>query len=88
MPKLSQYGARIIQTDGIPTVEMIDPNDNARHRYQYRRTTDGGIERRVLRADSSLDLDGSPWETMSEAHILSLHANRGSYHPILDGLGL
>lgn len=45
MSKLADYGGRMVQTDGIPTVELRDPNDNAKKVFQYRRTADG-IERR------------------------------------------
>ena len=82
------YGGRIIETDGRETVELRDPNDNAQRRYQYRRTPDGGLERRVLCSDGEPFLDtGSPWEQMTVDEIAQLHARRGEYHPILDALG-
>lgn len=34
--RLSQYGGSMIRTDDRPTVEMINPNDNASKRFQYR----------------------------------------------------
>ena len=86
--RLAQYGARLRTIDGRKVVEMVDPNDNARHRYQYRRSEDGALERRVLRSDGSPDADGSPWEPYSPEELASLCAMRSQYHPILDPLGL
>jgi len=84
MTRLAQYGGRRIKVDGQPAIEMRDPNDNAKRRYQYR-AADAGIERRVLRADGSPYLDtGSPWEPMTDADLASLEAAHGAYHPILD----
>ena len=87
--KLKEYGGRLIQTDGQKTVQLIDPNDNARRRFQYRLSQGGSIERRVLRANGKPFLDtGSPWETFSSHELLALQAQRGQWHPILDSLGL
>lgn len=87
--KLAEYGGRIITIDERRTVQLIDPNDNAQRRFQYRRTLDGGgIERRVLRDNGEPFRDtGSPWEQMSEDEIARLRMMRGTYHPILDPLG-
>ncbi|OFW37670.1 MAG: hypothetical protein A3J29_06255 [Acidobacteria bacterium RIFCSPLOWO2_12_FULL_67_14b] len=87
---LRQYGGRMIMIDERPTVQLIDTNDNARRRFQYRRTLDGtGIERRVLAHDGRPFRDtGSPWEPLSWLDIAALEAVRGTYHPILDPLGL
>lgn len=86
--RLAQYGARLRTIDGRKTVEMVDPNDNARARYQYRRTEDGGLERRTLLADGSPDNEGSPWIVYTVQQIASMAGQRGQYHPILDPLGL
>lgn len=87
--KLAEYGGKIIETDGLRTVEMVSPNDNARRKFQYRRSEDGGLERRVLQSSGKPFVDtGSPWEQMSEDEIAQLHLTRGEYHPILDPLGL
>lgn len=87
--RLARYGARIVLTDGQRTVEMGDPNDNAGRRYQYRRSLDGGLERRVLRDDGTPMGDtGSPWEPYTDGDLAALRAVRGDYHPILDPLGL
>ena len=86
--RLSRYGGRIIETDGIGTVELRDPNDNAGRRYQYRRAA-AGIERRVLRDNGQPFFDtGSPWESMTVPELSRMLAIRGDYHPILDPLGL
>jgi len=86
MARLSDYGGRMITTDGTPTVELVDPNDHARRRFQYRRAADGGLERRVLADDGRPFLDtGWLWEPVD---VSALQAVRGSYHPILDPLGL
>jgi hypothetical protein len=81
--------------DGMPLVEMVDPNDNARRRFQYRRIGIHdplrgliGIQRRVLTRDGSPMDDGSPWETYTLEEFAALNAARGQYHPILDPLGL
>lgn len=87
--QLTQYGARLITTDGRATVEMRGPNDNARRRHQYRRSPDGGLERRTLTAAGTPYADtGSPWEPYSLTDLAALRAQRGQYHPILDPLGL
>lgn len=84
---LREYGGRMLVTDGLPTVEMRDPNDGARARHQYRVGADG-LERRVLQHDGSALDDGSPWTTYSEGELLLLRAACGTYHPILDSLGV
>ena len=87
--KLAEYGGKLIQTDGRKTVQLVDPNDNARRRFQYRLSENGSIEKRVLRANGKPFLDsGSPWETLSVNDVLALQAVRGRWHPILDPLGL
>jgi len=73
--------------DGQKTVEMINPNDNAKRRFQYRRSA-MGLERRVLRHDGEPFHEGSPWEELSASDLRALNAVRGQYHPILDALGL
>lgn len=85
--KLAEYGGRIIDTDGQKTVEMRDPNDNAKRRFQYRRAGDA-IERRVLQSNGEPFRDGSPWEQMTEDEVAQMRSVRGAYHPILDPLGL
>ena len=79
--KLAEHGGRITETDGRRTVEMVNPNDNARRRFQYRRSDDG-LERRILR-DTGSHSHGA-WESMTIDEIGSMLANRGEYHPILD----
>lgn len=85
--RLREYGGRMLTIDGRRAVQLVDPNDNAKRRFQYRRTLDRtGIERRVLAHDGQPFRDtGSPWELVD---IAALAAVRGSYHPILDPLGL
>lgn len=82
--RLSQYGAKLRTVDGSTVVEIVDPNDGARRRFQYRRIGET-VERRVLQANGSPMLDGSPWEAVD---LEALRAVRGRYHPILDPLGL
>jgi hypothetical protein len=82
--KLKEYGGRLVDTDGRLTVELVDPNDNARRRFQYRRAGEG-IERRILQSDGEPMLDGSPWEPCD---LNAMRAARANYHPILDPLGL
>lgn len=87
--KLAAYGGRIIDTDGRKTVELRDVNDNAKRRFQYRRTEHGGLEKRVLSENGEPFRDtGSPWESYTEDEIAQLRSVRGEYHPILDPLGL
>lgn len=86
--RLAQYGARLRTVDGRKVVEMIYPNDNARHRYQYRRSENGGLECRALLADGSADSEGSPWTARLPYEVARMRAMRGEYHPILDPLGL
>lgn len=87
--RLAEHGGRIVTIDEQRAVELRDPNDNAKRRFQYRRTADGGLERRVLQEDGSAFIDtGSPWEQYSEQELASLRSRRGQYHPILDPLGL
>lgn len=57
--RLAQYGGRIL-SDG--TLEMRDPNDNARHRYQYA-IIDGVPSRRTLPDTSDYD-PPSRWEPL------------------------
>lgn len=79
---------RLLAIDGRPTVELVDPNDGARSRWQYRRRADG-LERRVLTGDGEPLLDtGSPWERLPASDVAAMYATRGAYHPILDPLGL
>jgi len=83
--KLKQYGGKLIETDGRKTVQLVDHNDNARRIFQYRRSLDGGLERRILRHDGK---PYSPWEQYSTHELLALQAQRGQWHPILDPLEL
>lgn len=85
--RLARYGAKLRTVDGQTVVEMVDPNDGARARYQYR-ARGHCIERRVLCADGAPMIGGSPWELLTAADVAALHAVRGQYHPILDPLGL
>ena len=81
--KIEEYGGRIIYIDGHRTVEMVDPNDNAHRRLQYR-AIDAGIESRVLQANGKPFIDtGSPWEP---ANLKAMLRMRGNYHPIIDEL--
>jgi len=82
--RLSEYGGRIISTDGRRTVEIIDPND--RRLFQYRAAIEGGeggIERRVLRPSGKTFVD-TKWEPVDMRAMLRV---RGKYHPIIDELG-
>ena len=83
MSRLSEYGGRIVQTDGLRTVEMVGANDNARRRFQYRQRG-STIERRVLDCDGVRFSDGSPWEILTDEDIGAMRAVGGEYHPILD----
>lgn len=86
--RLAAYCGRIIETDGRKTVELRDPNDNAKRRYQYRRCGPAHIERRVLQGNGKPFRAGSPWEQMTVDEVAQLHMARGEYHPILDPLGI
>jgi len=81
--KLKEYGGRLIEMDDRIGIELIDPNDNAQRRFQYRREGEG-LVRRVLQADGRPFEDGSPWEPCD---LNVLRGVRGTYHPILDPLG-
>jgi hypothetical protein len=81
--KLSEYGGRLVQVGDDVVLELTDPNDNARRRFQYRRQGDI-LERRILRAGGRPFEDGSPWEPCD---LAAMRAMRGIYHPILDTLG-
>ena len=85
--RLAQYGARLRTIDGQRVVEIVDLNDGALRRFQYRRSA-AGLQRRVLRADGTPMMDGSRWEDFSAEEIANLYRARGEYHPILDPLGL
>jgi hypothetical protein len=86
MSKLANCGGRILWTDRKRTVELIDPQSNSERVFQYRRTDDGGIEKRILPA-IGLD-EGYPWETLSANDVACMHAVRGTWHPILNSLGM
>jgi hypothetical protein len=87
--RLRQYGGRMILVDGRRTVQLVDPNDNAHRRFQYRLRARGGIERRILRHDGQPFIDtNSPWEPLSQQEEMALQLVRGEWHPILDPLGL
>lgn len=73
----------MIQTDGRPTVEMKNPNNNRKRLFQFRRSAEG-IERRILQSDGEPMLDRSPWEPCD---LLAMRVVRGNFHPILDPLG-
>lgn len=82
--KIEEYGGSIIETDGKRTIELIDPNDNAKRRFQYR-AIEAGIESLVLQANGEPFIDtGSPWEPVDLKAMLRM---RGNYHPIIDELG-
>lgn len=82
--RLASYGARLRAIDGRRVVEMIDPNDGSRSRYQYRREA-ATVARRVLSHDGNIVTD---WYPLSEPALSALLSARGQYHPILDPLGL
>ena len=82
--RLAEYGARLRTIDGVRVVEMIDPNDNSRSRYQYRRHNDT-VLRRILHADGAPLAD---WTALTRDEMAALLRVRGAYHPILDPLGL
>lgn len=81
--RLAEFGARLRTVDGVRVVEMRDPNDNSRSRYQYRRVGDA-ICRRILSADGVTITD---WAALTRDEMAALLRVRGSYHPILDPLG-
>jgi hypothetical protein len=83
LSKLAEYGGRMIQTDGRPTVEMTNPNNDRKRLFQFRRSAEG-IERRTLQFDGEPMSDGSPWEPCDLTAMLAV---RGNFHPILDPLG-
>jgi hypothetical protein len=78
---LASYGGDLLAIEDRMMVSMVDPNDNARSRYQYR-IGDHGLERRVATED------GSPWTAYTDGEMAALRAQRGNWHPILDPLGL
>lgn len=82
--RLAEYGARLRTIDGVTVVEMIDPNDGSRSRYQYRREA-ATVARRVLSSDGVVIAD---WTPMTLSELAVLMSVRGQYHPILDPLGL
>ena len=82
--RLAQYGARLRTIDGLRVVEMVDPNDSSRSRYQYQRRNDT-VWRRVLTADGETITD---WTALTADELAQLVRTRGDYHPILDPLGL
>lgn len=82
--RLAQYGARLRTIDGQRVVEMVDPNDSSRSRYQYKRCNDT-VLRRVLTADGETITD---WTALTADELAQLVRTRGDYHPILDPLGL
>ncbi len=83
--RLAQYGARLRTIDGLKTVELVDPNDNGRARYQYQRYNDV-VLRRVLSADGTTIV--TDWVALTRDELAALMRVRGEYHPILDPLGL
>lgn len=82
--RLAQYGARLRTIDGQPVVELVDPNDRSRSRYQYQRRN-GTVWRRVLTADGETITD---WTALTADELAQLVRTRGDYHPILNPLGL
>lgn len=76
---LAQYGGRLF-SDG--TLQMRDPNDNARHRYQYA-LVNGVPSRRTLPERGDYD-PPARWEALD---LRGLLACAGTYHPILDYFG-
>jgi hypothetical protein len=82
--KLREYGGRILE-DG--TLEMRDPNDNARRRHQYR-LVDGVPSKRCLPANSDTwagETEPPAWEPV-DVEVLRFSA--GVYHPLLDYFGI
>ena len=82
--RLAEYGARLRTIDGVRVVEMFDPNDNGRSRYQYQRYKHT-VLRRILHADGTPFAD---WTALTRDEMAALLRARGAYHPILDPLGL
>lgn len=82
LQKIAEYGGRILP-DGI--LEMRDPNDNAKHRYQYAwRPCQTNLRafqpsRRVLPDEGDYDPPASWWP-----YNLAELAAQGGYNPILD----
>lgn len=77
--KLREYGGQVF-ADG--TLQMRDPNDNARHRYQYR-LVNGQPCRRMLPDKGDYD-PPAEWEPVNLAAIAATHQG---YNPILDYFG-
>ena len=77
--KLQEYGGQVL-TDG--TLEIRDPNDNARHRYQYR-LVNGQPCKRTLPDDGDYD-PPAQWEAIDLGGIAAAHHG---YNPILDFFG-
>lgn len=71
--KIAQYGGSIL-ADG--TLEMIDPNDDAHHRYQYA-VIHGVPSRRMLPARGDYDPPAT-WER------IDVDSFPQGYHPIRD----
>lgn len=84
MSRLREYGGRIIKINERRVVEMRDPNDNAKHRYQYC-VMDGALHKRLLSSGGEI-IDN--WTAYTDAEVCALQAVRAGYHPILDELGL
>jgi len=84
--RLAQYGGSLRQVDGEMVVQLVDPNDNAARRFQYRRAA-STLERRVLQSDGTPFSDGSEWQPLAPHELQALLAVRGQWHPILDPLG-
>jgi hypothetical protein len=77
--RLAEYGGCLLP-DGV--LQMRDPHDNARHRYQYARIR-GVPSRRTLPASGDYD-PPARWEPLDLTRLL---ACAGTYHPILDYFG-
>ena len=74
--KLVEHGGRLL-TDG--TLEMRDPNDNARRRHQYR-LINGQPCKRLLPARGDFDPPAA-WEPLN---LAALSAVTQGYNPVLD----
>lgn len=77
--RLKEYGGYILN-DGYGTLEMRDPNDNARHRYQYR-VINGKPCKRTLPECGDYD-PPAQWEPYDVRALARIYA--GTYNPIVE----
>lgn len=84
MNKLAQYGGRMLRQGKLSIVELRDPNDNAKPRFQYA-LIEAQLHKRILNSKGEVMV---PWERIGDDGFLAMIQQRGQFHPILDPLGL